>query len=259
MKGPTPIVLMYHGVAQVPRSLDPANIFVTKEAISHQIARLTERHGFRPLTEAQYLDALAGERRVPSNSCLITFDDGYASVLDEAAPLLAAARVPAICYVSPGLLGAQPDRSEPAASARLDRDGVQALREYGVEIGCHSDLHASMRGMSAERLRAATSVAREEMKALFGHTPRTFAYPYGDHDAAARAAVREAGFECAFATYEGYGRFALPRVDINATDTPFTFDLKLRRLYPFVRRSLGRVPVVRRATHHVVGYAPRQP
>ena len=42
---------------------------------------------------------------------------------------------------------------------------------------------------------------------------------------------RDAGFAAAFAIYRRKGRFALPRVDVNALDTRSSFTLKTSGLY----------------------------
>lgn len=251
-----PLVLMYHGIDVVPPGQDPSNLFVPPEAFDAQVRRLKERHGYTLISEAQYLDALAGAS-MPERSCLLTFDDGYVSVLREAAPILRRYGAPAICYVSPGLLGRQPGPGEPAAKELLTADEVRELETYDVGIGCHSDRHESLRSCPEEQLLCATDGARKHLTEVTGNVPRTFAYPFGHHDAAARQAVVQAGYECAFATYDGGGRYAIARVDINATDTERSFDLKLNRIYPFARHYLGAVPQVRRAAHTLVGYAER--
>lgn len=251
-----PLVLMYHGVDIVSRDEDPHNMFVPPAVLDAQLTRLRERHGYTFLTEAQYLGALEGGP-VPQRSCLITFDDGYVSVRDNALPVLQRHEAPSVCYVSPSLFGQQPKPGEPAAMELLDAAGVRELAASGVTIGSHSDVHDSLTARTAAQLEVATVGARDAIRELVGVEARTFAYPYGDHDAAARQAVEKAGYACAFATYDGAGRYALARVDVNATDTERSFDLKLTRIYPLARRLLGVAPPVRRAIHTIVGRAER--
>ena len=253
-----PLVLMYHGIARVPMHQDPDNIFVPQESFTHQLERLLLRHDMVPLTQEQYLAAVVDDAPVPARSFLLTFDDGYVSTLETAAPILQRMSIPAVCYVSSRMLGRPASPGEPDAAERLGASGVRHLIDFGVEVGSHSAEHDSLVGMSDAALLQNTHTAREELAAVLGHEPRTFAFPFGHHDAAARAAVARAGYEAAFATYDGQGRFALPRIDINATDTPRSFDLKLSRCYPAVRRGLGKFPRLRKVTHRAVGYAPRE-
>lgn len=250
-----PVVLMYHGLGTVPAELDRPNNFVPVDAFVAQLDRLVAR-GFTVIDEETYLTILDGGPG-PSHPVLLTFDDGLVSVLEDAAPVLASRGMPAVCYVSPGLLGQQPGPDDHDLLELLDADGYRELQDAGVTIGCHSWGHDAMAGMDAPVLAQATAEARAEVERLVGRVPRTFAYPYGIHDEAARQAVQRAGFEAAFATYEGTGRYAVTRVDVNATDTPRSFDLKLTRIYPATRRALALAPGVRRLAHRMVGHAER--
>lgn len=253
----SPLVLMYHGIATVPAHDDPDNLFVPVEHFREQLRMVREDLGYEIVSEDQYVAHLLLGARLPRRSCLLTFDDGYASVLHHAAPVLAEQGAPAVAYVSPRLIReAQP----PARHAELEYlrpQDLVALQDAGVAIGCHSSGHDSMIGMNSQELAAATAGAREEILRLVGTAPRTFAYPFGDHDLPARQAVLSAGFSLAFATYTGSSIFSIPRVDINTTDTPRTFRLKCNRLYPAVRKRAGSVAGLRRLMHQAVGYADR--
>ncbi|MET4077438.1 polysaccharide deacetylase family protein [Janibacter sp. UYMM211] len=255
MSGRTPLVLMYHGIGEVPAASDPDNLYVPEAAFAAQLDHLAAR-GWTVLDEAGYLAALDGAP-TPRRSVLVTFDDGYVSVLERAAPQLARRGMSAICYVSPGLDGQAPLPGMPPESRLMTAAQMRELSAAGVALGCHGWAHESMPGMSTEQLEQCTVRARDELHSLVGERVATFAYPFGHHDAAAREAVAAAGFACALATYDGAGRLAIPRVDVNATDTARTFELKLSRVYPLARRALGSAPAVRRAAHRVLGHAAR--
>jgi hypothetical protein len=49
-----------------------------------------------PISLADWRDALRGAVRLPKRPALVTFDDGYRSVLTKAAPILAAYDLPAV-------------------------------------------------------------------------------------------------------------------------------------------------------------------
>lgn len=255
MRTRRPTVLAYHGVGSVPVAQDPDNLFVPVEAFAAQLDRLVSR-GATVLDEAEYLDVLYGAP-APPKGVLLTFDDGYASVLDGVARLLAERGMSAICFVSPGLANDPTATERDDAYRILDRAGMRALVGEGVSLGCHAWRHDDMTGMTDAQLAQATMAAREEVRGISERAPATFAYPFGLHDLRARRAVARAGFSCAFAVHEGAGHLAIPRVDVNSTDTPRTFDLKLSGAYPLARRALSRVPVLRRVVHQVIGQAER--
>jgi peptidoglycan/xylan/chitin deacetylase (PgdA/CDA1 family) len=247
-----PLVLMYHGVGERPAAADPYNLFVPAGRLAGHLTSLLWR-GWRPLRLAEYLAGAAGARRF-----LVTFDDGYRSVHDDALPLLAELGVPATVFVCAGLLGGtstwmpeMPD--EPLVTA----EHVQALHAGGFDIGLHGLDHTLLPRLSAEQLHRQTWGAADRLAQVTGEWPRAFAYPGGVHDAAARSAVSAAGMRAAFATHSDVGPLGLSRVDVNSTDTRLTFRVKTARGYRPLRRAAGTLPGLRPALHALLGNAKR--
>jgi peptidoglycan/xylan/chitin deacetylase (PgdA/CDA1 family) len=245
-------VLMYHGIGSRPPAADPYNLFVPPAALRAQLRWLLGR-GWRPLRLADYL----GEPRRAGRRFLVTFDDGYHSVYELALPVLIELGVPATVFLCAGLLGGvsgwMPDLP---AEPLVTRQQALALRSAGLDIGLHGMDHTVLAGAPDAELRRQTVDAAELLRAQLGERPAAFAYPAGLHDGRARAAVAAAGMRVAFATHRGAGPFAVPRVDVNATDTGRTFSLKTRRGYRQLRRLAGAVPGLRPALHAVVGSVP---
>jgi peptidoglycan/xylan/chitin deacetylase (PgdA/CDA1 family) len=102
-----------------------------------------------------------------------------------------------------------------------------------MEIGSHSATHTRLAGAPASRLAAEVGGSRESLGRLADAEIRGFAYPYGDMDAAARRAVRDAGYDyaCAVAAPRAaLGLMALPRVYVSQRDGPGRMTAK-RLLY----------------------------
>lgn len=252
-----PAVLMYHAFGVRAAAADPHNLFVPEPALREQVAAIATRGaiGFDAFLSAMERNQPLGR----DSRLLVTIDDGYESTLDIAAPVLAAAGVPALLFVPPALLGATSSWMPEMPTERLlPADRLRELADYGIEVGAHGLDHTEMAGMSAAELRRHTVDARDALADLTGIRPRTFAYPRGVHDAAARGAVAAAGFACAFSVYDNRGgRWAIPRADINALDTARTFRLKCTHWYPTAKRVADRAPRLRRSLHRVVGMARR--
>ena len=243
-----PLVLMYHGIGVRPGAADPYNLFVPAAALEAQLRTLLDR-GWRPLRLEDYLVGRGDGRHF-----LVTFDDGFRSVHDEALPVLSRLGVPATVFVLPGVLGgASGWMPEMPAEPLLTGPEVLALHDAGLDIGLHGLDHTALPGLPAARLRDQVEVAAELLTELTGRRPRAFAYPYGEHDEASRASVAAAGFEVAFSTHHGDGGFAVPRVDVNATDSRATFLAKTSPAYPPLRRLAGSVPGLRPVVRTLLG------
>ncbi|MFF9275494.1 polysaccharide deacetylase family protein [Streptomyces griseosporeus] len=247
-----PLVLMYHAVGTRTAAHDPHNLFVPPENLRRQFRSLLD-HGWTFLTLDEYVRGGA-----PRRSVLLTFDDGYRSFLEEGLPVLRELGVPATVFVLSGLLGGRSRwMPEMPDEPLVDADGVRELAAAGLDVECHGWDHPRLPGADAETLTRNVVHAADVLAGLTGRRPRAYAYPYGDHDLAARRAVAAAGFDVAFSVHEGDGRFAVPRVDITSIDTDVTFRLKTWRSYPALRRLSGHAPAVRSGLHSLIGRAPR--
>lgn len=251
---PSVRVLMYHGVDRIDAGRDPHGMFVDPDTFRRQMEALLAS-GHRPISEDDYLAGLSGAP-VPRKAVLVTFDDAYAGVGEHAAPVLEELAIPSVLYVPAELIGREArwltDRHPLMTAAQL-----RAVAAGGMAIGAHGLDHTDLTTLDAHDLQRHTVAAREALGEVSGSPVRTFAYPYGSHDARVRAAVRDAGYAAAFAVHEPCGRFAVARVDVNALDTARTFGLKLRPWYSPVRRGLDRAPALRRRLHDAIGYARR--
>jgi peptidoglycan/xylan/chitin deacetylase (PgdA/CDA1 family) len=242
-----PVALMYHGFATARRVDDRENLLVPEDALRAQLDLLRSRR-FAALDLDGFLDALKGRVR-PGRSFLFTADDGFRSFGEIAAPLLAAAGVPSVLFVLPALLGGTSSWVPEIADEPLLAPGeLRDLVGMGVEVGVHGLDHTSLVGLSDGELTRQTREAREQVADLTGTRSRAFAFPYGAFDRRACLAVASAGFEVAFSVFDDAGRYAISRVDVNASDNLRSFRLKLVPGYRRWWRASNRVAPVRRAT-----------
>lgn len=244
-----PVVLMYHGFAETAPSHDPYSLVVTRARLGEQLGLICK--GERVAVDLDgYLEAVEHPHR--PRRLLVTIDDGYRSVADIAAPMLAEAGVPALLFVPPGCVGATSDWMDDYPDEPImDVDTLVRMPGFGIEIGCHGWDHTVMVGMSDAELHRHTVEARDALADMTGTLPRTFAYPEGRYDARALDAVRRAGFDAAFSVHDDAGPFAVSRVDVNATDNAATFRLKLLPGYRRLWRLADKASVVRRAVRRV--------
>jgi peptidoglycan/xylan/chitin deacetylase (PgdA/CDA1 family) len=213
--GQVPMVLMYHGVADVAQ--DPNQLCVSPDRFAEQMT-LLKRLGLRGVGMGTLVEAM----RVGRSRGLvgITFDDGYLSVLEAALPELKRHGFTASAYIISGRLGGTNEWDEGPSWPLLSAAQVGELAA-GMEIGSHSATHVRLAGLPAEQLEAEVSGSRASLGELMGAPVRGFAYPYGSMDADARRAVRDAGYDYACAVQcprPDLGLMALPRVYIGQQD-----------------------------------------
>jgi peptidoglycan/xylan/chitin deacetylase (PgdA/CDA1 family) len=209
-----PLILNYHQVAEVAENA----LCVTPGRFAEQMAWL-KRHGLRGVGVGTLVDAMyAGRQR---GLVGITFDDGYASLVETALPALLRHGFTATMFIVSGLLGGTNEWDEGWVWPLMSAEHVRDLAAAGMEIGSHSITHPHLAGGDADQLKAEVSDSRASLSDLTGAAIRGFAYPYGSMDAAARQAVRDAGYDYACAAMTpmtGLGLMALPRMFIAECD-----------------------------------------
>lgn len=197
---------------------------VPPERFAEQLDLLASA-GYVFVSPEQVLALLRGTGAVPPLALLVTFDDGYADLLDAAAPLLRRRSIEAVAFVS-SAVGASNgwDQSIGARSVTvLDADGIRALEARCIEIGSHGATHRQLPLLSPKELDAELAGSADALASLGVRRPRLFAYAYGAHDPAVADAARRAGYAAAFAADAGIvtedaDRFTLPRVEILRDD-----------------------------------------
>src|SRR3989454_10213255 len=90
-------VVMYHYVRDLPRTRFPAIHGMCLEHFEGQLDYLTKHYTILDVREI--LAAIRGETTLPSNACLLTFDDGFLDHYTVVFPRLDYRRLPAVCFV----------------------------------------------------------------------------------------------------------------------------------------------------------------
>lgn len=171
-------ILMYHHV--VEDGADCNNWTVTTGQLREDLQWLAD-HGYTTLLPSE-LARLARQGEVPKRAVLITFDDGYASNLLLALPVLRQFNAKAVVSVVTGYMG-KPDF--------LTWDMCRELVDSGlVEIGSHThSCHGSAQGVRRlsgesreeyqERVFADLQTSIDLIESNVGQEVLFFAYPNG--------------------------------------------------------------------------------
>jgi len=219
-------VLTYHRFGPSPR--DPFS--VSEAAFAAQMAWLADAG--RAISLATLADFVAGRGSVPRDAVLVTIDDGSASLLERAVPILARHGIPAVAFVCPGLVGR--GACEFGASERsLGWDELAKVAEAGVVLGSHAMTHRSLAALDEVEVREELSRSREWIEARVGRRVEAFAYPFGtwaDFDATTTRLLRECGYAIAFTSQHGAIRagqdpLVLPRIKVEGGEGRRAFRL----------------------------------
>jgi len=216
-----PRVLCYHAIADLAGDPVLEQYSVPPAVFREQLDSL-RRAGYRYICADELLAYLDGRGRLPRRALLLTFDDCYLDLLEDALPELLRRGIPAVAFAISGQLGGGnpwDQRLGGTALRLLDGDGLAALARAGVEIGAHSRNHHRLTEVGGADLPGETAGAAEDLRRAGLPAPRLFAYPFGDHSTPVRAAVAGAGYHAAFTVtpgrvHPGGDPFAIPRVDI---------------------------------------------
>lgn len=230
------LILCYHAVS----SSWPADLSISPRLLEEQVAGLL-RAGYVGTTLSGSLEP-GGRRRL-----VVSFDDGYASMVTLAAPVLARLGVPGTLFVPTDYVGAHHlvwpgieqwlDGPHADELRPLDWDGVRALADAGWEIGSHTCSHPHLTGLEDEALARELSESKALVEAELGRPCPAIAYPYGDVDARVTGAAAAAGYTVGVGLPSHWtddtDPLCLPRVGVYNGATALKFRVKTS---PAVRR-----------------------
>jgi peptidoglycan/xylan/chitin deacetylase (PgdA/CDA1 family) len=152
----------------------------------------------------------------------VTFDDAFRNIRPAVDALLARG-LPVTVFACTGFAdrgGAPLEIAElagddPEQLATMTWDDLRRLEARGVRVQSHGVAHAHLTTLSEDALERELTESKRRIEEELGAECVDFAYPYGERDERVRAAVREAGYERAYALAAKRGDpFDLPRVDL---------------------------------------------
>lgn len=222
------IVLCYHGISETWSGA------VTPHALGRQL-RFVLDHGYRP---ASFTEAVLNPQA--HKTVVVTFDDGYRSVFEDAFPILQSLGVRGTVFVPTGFVGAAVavwpgtdcwlGSTHERELTPITWDQLGVLREAGWEIGSHTATHPHLLSVGDEQLAEELAGSRSVIEHELGGRCRSLAYPYGEADARVERAAAAAGFEAACTLTDSFADaspLAWPRVGIFRHDGPLRFRVKV--------------------------------
>lgn len=203
------VVLVYHHVSQDT----PKSTSVSPKIFEQHMQYLSDHHTVLPLKTV--IDKLKSKQPLPDNAVVITFDDGYKNIYQNAHPILQKFGFPYTIFINPALVG--------KAKYQLNWQQVKQMHKQQVTFANHGNAHLhSLEQQPTEtqqdwlaRVTKNVTDAEQILVEQLGDNLKYFAYPYGEFNNAFKQRLRQLGY-VGFAQHSGaiasYSDFtALPR------------------------------------------------
>ncbi len=234
MKGVQRIpVLTYHNVAACPAGPDRW-MCVEPVAFAQQMQHLADS-GYTPVSFDDWAAAREQEAALPGRPVLLTFDDGYRGVYENAMPALRRHGFSATVFLVTDYVGTRNtwDRLQPGfPAALLSEAQIREMAKHGISFQSHTRSHRPLPSLPQSESRKEVAESREFLQQLLGEGIKYFAYPYGLWSREVADLVREAGYRAACTTIPGFcaaadDPYSLRRITIRGDAPLRTFKFQL--------------------------------
>lgn len=209
------IILIYH-------SVDGGPLATGLEQFKSQMAWLAEHAN---VVSLDTLLSVADQKADAAPQVALSFDDGYRTVHDVVAPILAEYGFPATIYLNTGHIREAEHEASDANQGHypdeqfMNWDDVLDLQRQGWTIGSHGVAHLDLTRQPATHVERELADSKWAIESRLGQTCRHFSYTWGRYTPALQDAVKDAGYASAASGMHGpptsnSDPYALPRIDV---------------------------------------------
>lgn len=209
--------LMYHHVL---KSYSEQGVYsVSPDEVEADI-KYMQKQGYTGVFVSDLINYVEKGTELPEKPMLITFDDGYETMLSYVLPILRRNNCKAVMSVVGSYTDfySNSDLNKNLSYANLNWDEISELSKSGlVEIQNHSyDMHEQHGERHGLRMTAGESTEQyikaleeditlnqEKIKAATGYYPNCFTYPYGYYTSTSEQTLRKLGFKASISCAEG--------------------------------------------------------
>jgi peptidoglycan/xylan/chitin deacetylase (PgdA/CDA1 family) len=163
-----------------------------------------------------------------TKKAVITFDDGFSSVLDHGLDVLARRGFRAIQFLVAGFIGGRNEwdiSKGDVAESLMDEGQARAWLAAGHEIGSHSNTHQNLRHLDPRQAREEISGSKKALEDRFGAPVKHFCYPFGSWNESVRDLVGEAGYHTACSLVFGVNTGTTPRLELRRIEPLSTTEM----------------------------------
>ena len=212
-----PRAYMFHSVVDTPEQVY-SQFAITKESFERFI-RYELQRGQKPM-DAETLKKAVDTPDVYKNHFVVTFDDIYDSVYENAYPILKANKVPFVIFITPSIIGRED------SAAHVPMITMEHIKEMASDllciIGAHGMEHKPFRNYNEEEARQSMEESKRWLEDKLGKRVDFFAFPYGRRVEVSNVNIHtlsQCGYCCGFSALDGSlkqkwfsTRWFLPRI-----------------------------------------------
>jgi peptidoglycan/xylan/chitin deacetylase (PgdA/CDA1 family) len=176
----TLVILGFHKVGEPPPDGWDTWFYIPEATFVEYLSHLQES-GWQVIDLATFLEGLAVPNRLPERAVLLTFDDGYRSMLTVALPWLLRFGYPAVLFVPTDFIGERNtfDDAEPKEQL-CGWDDLVELERQGVSVQSHGASHRPLSDLTSVEQEEELRQSKATLEAGLGKRVEVFSYPYGD-------------------------------------------------------------------------------
>lgn len=235
---------MYHRIADIPgdRNSLPVEKFIEQLEYLHH-------NGYQTVTMNDVYMHYTKQKKLPTKSVLLTFDDGYKDNYITALPLLKKYKMSAVVFPISNWIGRENQWEDfhKAATLTMTLDELKSWQKNGMEIASHTVNHPFLSTCKGSQLQAELLESKNYLSKELNTSIDFLCYPYGNFNKETMLIAKNVGYKAAFAIFDQVpiwhiNLFALPRIQISSRQSLNEFKLKVSKIHTIfiVMRQLER-------------------
>lgn len=174
-------ILGFHKIGQPPPNGWESWFYIPEDIFVEQLNYLAA-DGWRVIDLAALLQGLNAPESLPERTALLTFDDGYQSLLEVAVPRLLQFGYPAIVFVPTAFIGGTNgfDIDEEPEEPICNWDDLRELERNCISVQSHGVSHRTLSQLTLAEQEAELAYSKAVLEEGLNKSIDMFAYPYGD-------------------------------------------------------------------------------
>ena len=222
-------VLGFHKIGRPPSGEWPTWFYIAEDIFVRQLSFLRD-NAWEAINVNTFINGLVEPKLLPSKSVLLTFDDGYRSLLSMAVPWLVRFNFPAVVFVPTAYIGGynEFDAGNEPCEPICDWNDLHELERQGISVQSHGVAHRKLSELESTEQRLEIFHSKQVLENRLGKQVSLFSFAYGDDGRASNGVnrmLREAGYRASFLYGGGplqlplTNHFAIPRLAMGPETT----------------------------------------